>query len=272
MIKSSFKGIWSLAKKTVIDTRDDFRNFISGQGSAADGPLKPSSSFDSDEFAPRGKEDKKADTSVPNNSGGNSTSSSGKKKLAGSGAKSTNAKSARKADSKSTKLPTNPGGADPGWIAVYAQLKRPQWKYKLLLSANVVSNSCLSPPHSPHPDLYSSLVRMSPAVGSREASTSIDDPTFVVPAQEIQLENVTRPSDDPPVEEPVGDADGAQRSLLKPGNLDIKLEDSAGPDPDESFRPPPLPSVIPKGPISPPVIGHVKPVNKPNKPNKPVSN
>ncbi|PBK80239.1 hypothetical protein ARMGADRAFT_1172010 [Armillaria gallica] len=82
-----FSQIWSLAKKTVIDTRDDFRKLINGQGST-EGPLKPSSSIDSEEFAPRGREGKKIESSVPKNSGKNPTSTSGKPKVAGPGKKS----------------------------------------------------------------------------------------------------------------------------------------------------------------------------------------
>ncbi|KAK0452423.1 hypothetical protein EV421DRAFT_1898161 [Armillaria borealis] len=82
-----FSQIWSLAKRTAIDTRDDFRKLISGQGSTED-PLKPSSTIDSEEFAPRGKEGKKTGSSVPKNSGKNSTSTSGKQKVAGPGKKS----------------------------------------------------------------------------------------------------------------------------------------------------------------------------------------
>ncbi|KAK0192800.1 hypothetical protein F5146DRAFT_1136624 [Armillaria mellea] len=79
-----FSQIWSLTKKMAVDTRDDFRKFISGQGST-EGPLKASSPFDSEEFAPRGKEGKKTESSVPKNSGKKSTS--GKQKVTGSGKK-----------------------------------------------------------------------------------------------------------------------------------------------------------------------------------------
>ncbi|KAK0431121.1 uncharacterized protein EV420DRAFT_1656992 [Desarmillaria tabescens] len=114
--KAFFKSIWSLAKKTAIDTRDDFRStFINGQGSTVDS-LKPSSTFDSEEFSPRGQQEDKAKSTVPINSGRNYASSSGKNKLPGSGTKSTgtkstDSKSAQKAGSKSIQLPTNTGGS-----------------------------------------------------------------------------------------------------------------------------------------------------------------
>ncbi|KAK0452420.1 hypothetical protein EV421DRAFT_1731068 [Armillaria borealis] len=95
---------------------------------------------------------------------------------------------------------------------------------------------------------------MSPAVDSsaREALEPTDEPTIFVPvvAEDIQSDKVTQPSDDTPVTE---DAGGTQCSLLKDGNSDTKLED--GIDSDNSFRPPPLPGVIPEDPISQPVTG-----------------
>ncbi|KAG7448690.1 uncharacterized protein BT62DRAFT_929783 [Guyanagaster necrorhizus] len=107
---------------------------------------------------------------------------------------------------------------------------------------------------------------MSPAEdpSARKAPKSTDDPTVVVGAQEIQPDKVTQPSYDPIVQEVVEDADGAQGSLLKPGKTDTKLEGSIKSQLDNSFpEPPPPPGIIPKGPITSPVVGGPKPKPKP---------
>ncbi|KAK0237918.1 hypothetical protein EDD85DRAFT_1023088 [Armillaria nabsnona] len=105
---------------------------------------------------------------------------------------------------------------------------------------------------------------MSPAVDSsaKEAPEPTDEPTVVVPVpvEDIQPGGVTQSSDNPPI---VEDAGEAQWPSSKDGNSDTKVED--GVDSDNSFGPPPLPGVIPKGPITPSVVGgRPKPgVNKP---------
>lgn len=95
---------------------------------------------------------------------------------------------------------------------------------------------------------------MSPAVDSsaREAPVPTDGPTVAIPVlpEDIQPEKVPQSSDDPPV---VEDAGEVQSSPSKDGNKDTKVEEDV--DFDDSFGPPPLPGIIPKGPISRPVTG-----------------
>ncbi|SJK98587.1 uncharacterized protein ARMOST_01855 [Armillaria ostoyae] len=67
---------------------------------------------------------------------------------------------------------------------------------------------------------------MGPAVdsSSREIpSEHIDDPTFAFPAQEVQLENVTQPSDNPPVKEPVEEAARSEKMETRIRSLKMML-------------------------------------------------
>ncbi|PBK80240.1 hypothetical protein ARMGADRAFT_1172011 [Armillaria gallica] len=98
---------------------------------------------------------------------------------------------------------------------------------------------------------------MSPAVDSsaKEAPEPTDELAVVVPVpvEDIQPETVTQSSDDPPV---VEDAGEAQCPSSSDGDSDTKVDE--GIDPDNSFGPPPLPGVIPKGPVRGPVAGGPK--------------